>query len=190
MWRQIQVPPTTDSPWINPVGEYDMLRWYRSWPSVFASDVPADRPHVIDNLPRLLVSDYDYATVAEWPSEGPGICLLEWDVALDERQRTQFAGLALLEPERVLAAPYLIGNTHICRVGNDPVQPPATECATFGLGCTYLPYEAVRGFLSGGLTNRFTDTEFSFWYRDHVGPARVTWDIHPQHLHPYMDWSQ
>ena len=161
------------------------LNWYRSWPEV----VPEGRAYVQDSLPKLLMHDCDYRTM-EWPADEPGICLLEWDIALDQRERNLFAEQALSEPNKVLVAPYWksYGGAlrHIHRkLDNEPTEVGSPDTDLFGFGCIYIPGRMVTAFLAspGYRNSAFTDTTFSRWHRREHGRARIAWDVHPQHLH-------
>lgn len=158
------------------------LRWYRSWPAT----VPEHRAYVHDHLPRLAMTGHDYST-ADLPADEPGFCMLEWDVALASEEREQFAALALDQPSRALVAPYNIypvagppAGAH--RIGGRPVAPGTRWAETFGLGCAYLPQAVLRAWQATG-PRAFTDRRFSAWYHRTYGPAAVTWEVSPQHLH-------
>lgn len=154
--------------------------WYRSWPTDGDWARRSNRAHVVDRLPRLHVSNFDYLTVEKWPSERTGFCMLEWDVALDQRARTRFARIAKEHPARVLVAPYWYGAQGF--LPNDK-----TEADAFGFGCIYFPapvlLEAIEHFRAAG--TRLCDMTFSHWHLRRFGPARVTWGVHPQHLHDF-----
>jgi len=177
--------------------------WYRSWPSDgdIAEHDLLKRGHVIDQLPRLIMAGHNYKTVAEYRSIGTNdgwpdtnFCMLEWDIALDKRGRELFSALSLSEPRRVLVAPYWWHESWIDFVGNDgrgpteesrPVLPSDMECDSFGLGCIYIPRVVLVEFLAQMDRLGFTDYTFGSWYRGKYGPARLTWDVHPQHVHDY-----
>lgn len=181
------------------------MNWYRSFPS--PSEIAEKRlenvPHVVDELPRLLMAGQNYKTVSQyrsigtedgWPTEN--FCMLEWDVALDTQSRRVFAAEALLEPRRVLVAPYRWVDSWINFVGNDgrgptpdsrPVIESDTTCDSFGLGCIYIPRAILTEFLAQQDHLGFTDYTFGLWYRQKYGPARLTWRVHPQHVHDYSD---
>lgn len=168
------------------------LTWWRSWPA--AGEIRArGRAHVIDSLPRLIMRDGDYSTIeGGWPDVAVGLCLLEWDVALGARERALFEEQALEEPDRVLVAPYDVEvdgrRFYVHKVCPEPRRPgvrfPAgpgsTEVDAFGFGCIYLPCELL--FRWPG-RKPLRDSTFSDWHIANVGRARVTWDVHPQHLH-------
>jgi hypothetical protein len=181
--------------------------WYRSWPSDsdFAENELDKVPHVVDNLPKLVMSRQNYKTVGEyrslgtndgWPNDTPGFCMLEWDIALDTQGQRSFAALATLEPREILVAPYRWHDSWINFVGNDgrgptpdsrPVNVTDARCDSFGLGCIYIPRAILTEFLDGMTHLGFTDYTFGQWYRERYGQARVTWDVHPQHVHDYSD---
>lgn len=166
---------------------FSPLDWYRSWPE----EAPEGRAYVQDSIPRLTMRDCDYFTL-DWPdpSPGPGICLLEWDIALDRRERAIFASEAMQEPDRVLVAPYykFYGSAprlvHRQNFEGGPTPYGAPETELFGFGCIYLPTSLLREFLvDSRLYSEFSDTTFSRWHRRRHGLARLTWSVHPQHLH-------
>lgn len=178
------------------------LQWVRSWPAAheIAEKGLESRPHVIDSIPRLLITDQNYR-YAEWPTDLPGFCMLEWDVAVDPISRRAFAAEALVHPREVLVASYRLHDTEMSWQGNDgggpsvggrPVHSGCPSCGedrsdSFGLGCIYIPQLALRGFLAVMDHTGFTDYTFGRWYRENFGQARVTWRIHPQHLHEYEE---
>jgi hypothetical protein len=171
----------------------ERLTWWRSWPHPDETRA-AGRAHVIDDLPRLVMRDGDYATVeGGLPTVEPGVFLLEWDVALGLRERTRFEEIALTEPHRVLVAPYDIhpvgqGPTVVHKVCPDPAKPgmrwPVAEgdpvADSFGFGCIYLPQAVLARWPA---SKSMRDSTFSDWHIATVGRARVTWAVHPQHLH-------
>lgn len=180
------------------------LNWYRSYPSkTDLATIPERRPRVVDALPIIELTRYDYKTVAElnslqtdtgWPTEQPGFCMLEWDVALDPWQRKLFGAIALAEPRRVLVAPYRFWDAWSCWVNNDGSGPsengrpiwegePVTD--SFGLGCIYIPNSILHEFLVQMDKFGFSDGTFGKWYHEKYGKARATWEVHPQHLHEY-----
>lgn len=158
------------------------MRWYRSWPAV----VPEHRAYVCDHLPRLVMTGHDYAT-AELPADEPGFCMLEWDIALDQVGRALFVETALQLPGRVLVAPYSIypvagPPAGVHRTVGRPIAEGAPWAETFGLGCVYLPQAVLRHWQATG-PRELTDRSFSRWYHRTYGPAAVTWQVSPQHLH-------
>jgi len=159
-----------------------------------------DVPHVVDRLPRLLMTDHNYRTV-DWPEDQPGFCMVEWDVALDPMARRAFAAEALMRPREVLVASYSFHDTEVAWQGNDgggpsaesrPVYGGCPYCGedrtdSFGLGCIYLPQSVLREFMVGMDHLGFTDYTFGRWYQERHGRARLTWRVHPQHLHDYEE---
>lgn len=183
-----------------------MLNWYRSWPSEGDwAELEAKKHnfgYVVDNVPKIVMSGQNYKTVAEhnrpgWPDDRPGFCMLEWDVALDPIERMKFAGEALQHPYDILVANYRIQNSCVNRlIDGTPIDDmdgeeaiagtsKATRCETFGLGCIYIPQRVLQEFLGQMDHLGFTDFTFSHWYLKRYGQARVTWNVHPQHLHAY-----
>jgi len=173
----------------------DPLLWYRSWP---APQEIAERqlesvPHIVDYLPKLLITDHNYRH-APWPPNDPGFCMLEWDVALDPISRRAFAAEALIQPREVLVASYRFHDTEVCWLGNDgggptessiPLREGQTRTDSFGLGCIYIPRSVLTEFLKVMDHLGFTDYTFGRWYHAHYGQARATWNVHPQHIHDY-----
>ena len=181
------------------------MHWYRSWPSdgEIAEKRLNDVPHVVDGLPRMIMSGYDYKSVTDhnslqtangWPEDTPGFCMLEWDIALDPMARRQFASIAWEEPREVLVAPYRYHDTWVCWLGNDgegptlnsrPVKQAETRTDSFGLGCIYIPRSVLLECLGQMNKFGFSDGTFGHWYHQRYGQARVTWKVHPQHVHEY-----
>lgn len=185
------------------------MRWLRSWPL----PMPPHRAYVVDELERLHTVDYDYTPLGLWFAEHPeehGVCVIEWDIALEPSQFAQFAGMAEITPDKPLVAPQLLhhveggavwAHRRINRDGNERwlrlYETPADYVA-FGL--IYFPARVVQAFLAakapergaplltpGGYTDsRFCDQTFSMWYRHRYsegGTIKVEWSIQPVHLH-------
>jgi hypothetical protein len=179
------------------------MLWYRSWPSEGDMTTSCHLPHIVDNLSRMIMSGQNYKTIAEynslqtangWPDDTPGFCMLEWDIALDPISRQQFASIAWNEPREILVAPYRFHDTWCMWQGNDgrgptpdgrPIQYGELRCDSFGLGCIYIPRIVLLEFLGQMDKFGFTDGTFGKWYHSKYGQARVTWEIHPQHIHEY-----
>lgn len=171
------------------------MKWIRSWPSPTEwSEKKLDNvPHVVDTIERMFMTDYNYGQ-CQWPDEP--FCMLEWDIALDPLSRQVFAAEALLEPREVLVAPYRFHDTWCMWIGNDgsgpnlnsrPVKIGEPRCDSFGLGCIYIPPTVLKEFLEVMDKFGFTDCTFGRWYHQKYGQARMTWNVHPQHLHEYSD---
>lgn len=148
-----------------------MIKWYRSWPYPVEQPDYAFTPHVNDTLPKLLMHSYDYRSVENWPTDTPGICLLEWDVALDVPSRNWFSQIAARNSHLVHVATYYMGQ-------NDSDY-------RYGFGCVYLPLAIVNIFLSANVGYAFSDGNFFNWYRQLYGEPVHVFGIHPQHLHEY-----
>lgn len=162
--------------------------WYRSWPEA----VPAGRAYVYDSLPRLVMRDCNYATLADyqpWPADMPGWFMVEWDVALDRAGRDRFAEHALATPDRILVAPYRkhypkrSGIEVVHRVQNRPLPDGQPWTQKFGFGCIYFPQPVLDRWWAEMPGKRFSDTSFSMWHWRTYGNAVVDWSVHPQHLH-------
>src|SRR5690348_9174945 len=79
------------------------MRWLRSWPV----PMPAHRAYVVDELERLHTVDYDYTPLGAWFDEHPdeiGVCVIEWDMALEPPQYRLFEKLADWRIHEPLAA--------------------------------------------------------------------------------------
>lgn len=170
------------------------LTWWRSWPQA-DEERQHGRARIEDGLPRLHMRDGDYATVeGGLPDVEPGFCMVEWDVALALREREVFAEIALTEPHRILVAPYDIRPdggrpTVVHKLCTDPERKPGIRfpleaempvADSFGFGCIYLPQAIISRWPAGKVMR---DSTFSDWHIANIGRARVTWAVHPQHLH-------
>ena len=187
------------------------MRWVRSWPL----PMPAHRAYVMDELERLLTADdYDYTPLWYWFERNPdeqGVCLIEWDIALEPPQYELFASMAAVNPDRVLVAPQALH--HVSPAGSvwahRALNPLGGErwveylepvCDYFAFGLIYFPRAAVQLFMEspapergrplvapGGYEDcRFTDQTFSVWHRHRYtggGPVKIEWSIRPVHLH-------
>lgn len=164
----------------------------RSWPA----KVQPGRPHVVDNLPRLIMTGYDYAPLATVEDD---VLLLEWDIAVTREELIRFAEQALECPDEVLCAPYRL---YVSTQSDRPLREPVwvnrhadgrhvdtgdPTCAFFGLGMTYLPRGLVRAFHAQN-DGQFTDMSFSAWHHENVRPTvPIAWDARPVHLHYKFD---
>jgi hypothetical protein len=180
------------------------LRWLRSWPRL-AGTMP-DRPHVVDRMERLVISDYDYGPLA---GLGCSVIVLEWDLAMDCEEMATFEAECSDEPARVRVAPYRLhdsaGHRWAHRVVLDGeageerfVTLEDPFCDLFGFGAVYLPWPLVARFLAAPAPERgrppwcqpgayedcrFTDQTFSTWhYRAGLGPVPICWDVVGVHL--------
>lgn len=163
------------------------MRWLRSWPA----ETPPGRAHVIDELPRLVIRDYDYRSALYGVQDD--VLLLEWDVAMGADDMAAFAERAEQKPDEVLVAPYKLypaGSApvwvHRVRIGEHRtrfVHSHEQLCDYFGLGCVYLPYALIAEFIRENGDSPLNDLTFSAWhYRTH-GPVAIDWSLHPAHLH-------
>ena len=181
----------------------NVSNFYRSWPSERDwIDRDLGRiPHIVDDLPKLIISDHNYKFVSDhnslqtldgWPNDN--FAMLEWDIALDPIAQRTFWAQAMVEPNRILVAPYRFHDSWCQWIGNDGSGPTVdgrainvgeTETDSIGLGCIYIPRVMITEFLAIMDKFGFTDATFGKWSRQKYGPARVTWDVHPQHIHDY-----
>jgi hypothetical protein len=163
------------------------MRWVRSWPAT----IPAGRAHVVDEMPRLVIADYDYRPLASVQDD---VCLLEWDVALDPADARRFERTAGQEPDRVLVAPYRLHlpgepwawahRRVLCDGRHGWVHSGEPTCDYFGFGCIYLPWSLVSRFLRERAGEPLNDETFSKWHREAIArPVAIDWSIRPVHLH-------
>jgi len=166
-----------------------VIRWYRSWPTEAAFVRVRRQAHVVDHLPRLRIHSYDYLTAEpRLPSDRPGFCLLEWDVAFESAERIRFAHAASVYPKAVLVAPYNLYPidgvpecAHRDQYG-DPVEHGSLSCASFGFGCIYLPHDLVSDFMHDAGDLGMTDATFSRYARETGAEVRIDWSFRPHHL--------
>jgi hypothetical protein len=168
------------------------VRTVRSWPK----EIPPGRRYVDDDLDRLVMADYDYATALAGIQGG--LVLLEWDIRVDQPSLERFAAAAEERPDRVMVAPYLL---HRPSTGLDApvwahrradgawIDEGESACALFGFGMIYLPAGLVDRYLTEGLFGyglpypQYFDSAFSRWHHENVRPqVPVCWDIRPVHL--------
>lgn len=167
----------------------------RSWPE----EVPLGRAHVVDDLPRFVMHDYDYRRLTEL---GDDVLLIEWDIAVSMEDLTRFAGQARSEPGQVRVAPYRLyagtgSNTALSRPVwahrryFDPairatcafVDDDEPTCHLFGLGMAYLPHAVLTRF-TREFPGHFSDGTFSAWHHANVAAETpISWDVRPVHLH-------
>lgn len=170
-----------------------MIPWYRSWPL----KPPKDRVHVVDNLPKLKVHRYDYDSILQWPEHN--LVMVEWDIAVSREDVCAFTEACAATPSSVHVAPYRIypassglsEPVYVHRVGSPEPQSrwitdgePLADYVGFGM--IYLPLRIVQRFkreYSVAHGARFTDTGFSLWHHENVGPIPVHWNVRPVHLH-------
>ena len=164
------------------------MRWMRSWPAA----IPPNRAYVVDELPRLVIDNYDYTPLGDIDDD---VCVLEWDMALAEDERAKFDEHVTYSPGFVAVAPYKLYHVQDTAYSTRPVMAHRVItdfgrgwdwiryydqfCDYFGFGMIYLPRDVVREFLAapapergaplvtpGGYTDcRFHDQTFSMWYR-------------------------
>jgi len=160
--------------------------------------MPEGRSYVVDDAPRLRVSDYDYRGLVELDDD---VLQLDWDTAVSRTDLALFAALAREHPARVLVAPVPVERDRTDRVvwnlrrythGGEAMR-EVTEadqtCHLFGFGMVYLPRHLIRSYvdvLEPG--RRFDDTGFAGWvHRNDEPETRIAWDVRPVHLHYRID---
>lgn len=177
------------------------MKLLRSWPEV----IPTGRNFVVDDIPKLIMKNYDYSVLADVADD---ILLIEWDVAVGMEELTRFVQRAAATPDKVLAAPYRLYSGFSTRLpkpewtawryhNNDQIQggtyqvEPGTPTAHItSFGFTYLPRHAILGYLAArdraidGKQWRFSDISFFGWhYRCVEQEVRLDWSVKPVHLH-------
>ncbi|MDF1603393.1 hypothetical protein [Nocardioides sp. YIM 152315] len=171
------------------------MKIVRTWPR----EVPANRGHVVDGLPRYVMGDYDYRAFFEDVADD--VLIVEWDMAVGAEHLADMRDLIASEPDAVHAAPYRIylvkrdlGPHWVMRRLNaeDPEDvrnaPWVTEqdahCHLFGFGVTYIPREVWRAYAAAEPHEMANDTRFSKWHHDNVrAEVPIPWHIRPVHLH-------
>lgn len=172
------------------------MKVIRSWPKT----VPANRPHVVDALPRFVMDDYDYRGLVDYNDD---LILIEWDIAVGMEDLARFAAQAKTEPDRVRVAPYVLyagtGSQQILAGGpvwahrryDYPeikasasfVTPDDPTCHLFGLGLVYLPHAVLERF-TRQMPGHFSDGSFSAWHNAYErAEVPISWDVRPVHLH-------
>lgn len=180
------------------------MKVVRSWPS----HVPDNRNYVHDDLPRLIMADYDYRILADLDDD---VLLLEWDVAVGQDDLVMFARRAQQNPQRVLVAPYRLYVsstqhiplakpiwTHRVYIGTPEtgrmrhVEPTDSHCNLFGFGMTYFPRDLIRRYLADRQPSwGFSDLSFSGWHHRRVEPeVPIAWEVRPVHLHYRFDQTE
>lgn len=163
------------------------MKWVRTFPA----EIPAGRGHVVDGLPRILMSGYNYVPVLE--RLGGDAVIVEWDLAVSYEDRERFTGICEADPGRVHVAPYTLYPVSTSlpapvfahrRVGRNPPWIDCDEvCDLFGFGLVYLPHAVVRRYLAT-MPEVTGDAVFSRWHHgEGLGPVPVHWDVRPVHLH-------
>ena len=146
------------------------MRWIRSYPAT----IPAGRAFVIDALPRLGLTDYDYTPLGAIDDD---ICLLEWDMAASAEDIATFTEHARARPNAVCVAPYRLYRPSVAeaptagvwahrRVTDEPLFASGArpgerwvfegepEADYVGFGLIYLPRDLIRAFLSAAAPER------------------------------------
>jgi len=173
------------------------MRLVRSWPAT----PPAGHAHIIDDVPRVTVVDYDYSALAD---VGDDMVHLDWDVAVSPEDLMTFAAMARAHPHVPLVAPVWEYPGSLNRGGPRDMDRPAlmlrryTEggmmrectpddrtCHLFGFSMVYLPIASVREFAKECAAEgwMFDDIGFAGWSYNHVATAvPICWDVTPVHL--------
>lgn len=119
--------------------------------------------------------------------------MLEWDIALEQRERARFAANALASPHRVRVAPYTLYPAgqrprQVHRTAGKPIAEGDPLADMVGLGCIYFPQAIVDALWQEPpprlvRQGTLTDGIFSDWHRIRYGKVDVDWTVQPQHLH-------
>lgn len=171
------------------------MKLLRSWPA----NVPDGRAYVVDQMPRIVMDNYDYRVLGDVDDD---VLLIEWDLAIGKEDLAAFAARAAAAPQRVLVAPYRLYHyasnrdrtapiwVHRRYIGTPEtgtlvhVQEGDPTCNLWGLGMTYLPRDLIRRFLAAWPALTVSDGSLSGWHHRNVEPdVPITWDIRPVHLH-------
>ena len=137
------------------------------------------------------MTNHDYDTIA-WPEHD--LTLVEWDIAFTPEDRKRFAESCAITPSSVHVAPYTLYPVSTAlstpvfahRIGDRWIRFGEPLADYIGFGMVYFPLRVVERFkreYSVAHGKRFTDTGFSLWHRENVGPIPVHWDVCPVHLH-------
>lgn len=169
------------------------MRFLRSFPAV----VPPGRAHVVDNVERLVMHDYSYRALGHY---GDDILLIEWDMAVSAEDLARFRQHIAADPTRVIVAPYRVYEqttrpeplqggpkwVHRKYIGAKAsmrhVHEGDPDADLWGMGLIYMPRAVIAEFLDFW-PGHFNDGTFSGWHFDRHGPAPITWDVRPVHLH-------
>jgi hypothetical protein len=166
-----------------------------AWVRTFPAEIPPGRGYVVDELPQVTMTSYNYVPVMERLARVDGdAVIVEWDIAFSPEDREAFDAAIAVDPQRVHVVPYRLypRSTNLPEpvwahraVGRLP--PWITEqdqaCDLFSFGLVYLPAAVVRWYLSTG-PEVTGDAVFSQWHHDAgLGPVPVHWDVRPVHLH-------
>lgn len=162
----------------------------------FPATIPPGRSYVQDDLPRLVMTDYDYRFLADLDDD---LVLIEWDMAVGQEELETFIGRAAADRDNVIVAPYRLYEAHSGKP-NKPawaqrrlthnnmfsefIRPGDEFCHLFGFGLVYLPIALVRA-AAAEVEGSFNDTSFSSWHYFHAKRPNVPlqWDCRPSHVH-------
>lgn len=165
------------------------MRIVRSWPAV----VPPHRAHVVDDIPRYVMAEFDYRPLFDEVADD--VLILEWDIAVSAEGLDAFKDLIRSMPGQVVAAPY-----RIYRLKRDPgphwvmrrfegdelrwVSDDDDSSHLFGFGMTYIPRALWRAYAAEVKTGFVNDNVFSRWHHANVqAEVAIPWHIQPVHLH-------
>lgn len=173
------------------------MKLVRSWPAV----IPEGRSYIVDDIPKLVMSDYDYRCLLDLDDD---VVLIEWDIAVGGQDLETFMARAAANPNQVRVAPYLLypkstssrhgpfyvhrSNGYGSGARRYVTGPEQATCDMFGFGLVYLPRALMVEFVAQLPANKkFTDTTFSYWHRRRapreLRDVPIDWDIVCVHLH-------
>lgn len=148
----------------------------RSWPE----DPPEGRLSVPDFLPRFMMSEYDYRELPP-KYQDTGVILIEWDMAIDPVDLTDFAARCERDPQMVRVVNYRLPGSEVHR------RHSALQRCPTPFGLIYLPAWALQKWISEPLEGDqwLTDSRFAVWLMRQMRPIEgVIVDPAPVvHLH-------
>ena len=163
-----------------------MIPIVRSWPAAGECD-PFTRPHVWDNLEKVVVARHDYIPVRDRLLSGrdEGVIHLDWDIAVSKEDLKRMRDRARNEPDLGFVAPYRLYPHNACAHRHSDGTPigSAAVCELPAFGAIYLPRRLAAEWQPAGHDPRMTDTNFAAW-ADSIGYKwPVDWRINAIHLH-------
>ena len=157
-------------------------RWVRSWPVLLPE--PTGN-HVVDELPRLHINNYDLAeNPASW-TVLRDCTLVEWDIVLRPEDMLLWEHHVGVVPNMVHVAPYPVYRGPGYDRDDWQSRGDGATAAQFGFGIIWFPAAVVDRFHEAEHNPHalwFTDGTFAAWYSRAYGGALVHPDVRPVHL--------